>query len=103
MSKYQVTERPRMIEVMSNNKVCPRCMVFCMERKPHFKPGGAALFFAHGGRLPETKVFCKKCMNADLPNGDEWGWADVTDSFLKNVHLEYDMRNVKRGRKSRRR
>jgi hypothetical protein len=94
----EVSNRPRLVEVMSNNKVCPRCMVFCFERKPIFKPGGAALFFANGGRLPQTKVYCKKCMNRNLPNGDEWGWNDVTDISAKNVHLEYDMRNVRRGR-----
>lgn len=93
-------DKPQLVEVMSNSKVCPRCMKFCFEVKPKFKYGQAAVYFARGGRLPQTKVYCKICNNKRLPNGDEWGWLDVTDNLIpKNVHLEYDMRNVRRGRR----
>jgi len=88
--------KPRMVKVVSNNKVCPRCILFCMEVKPFFPARGAALYFAEGGRLPETKVFCQNCSNKNLPNGEEWGWIDVTDPSLANLHLEADLKNIRR-------
>lgn len=88
--------KPRMTKTMSNNKVCPRCMIFVMEIKPLFRPGGAAEFFANGGKLPETKVFCNRCHNKNLPNGDEWGWLDITAPSLKNKHIPYDHSQVRR-------
>ncbi len=84
MPRFNVTDKLRLIEVVSNSKVCPRCMIFCMERKPYFKYGQSAIFFANKGRLPETKVFCKNGCSVRFP---DWGWLDVMDPKLFGKHI----------------
>ncbi len=83
MPRFSVPDKLRIVEVISSSKVCPRCMIFCMERKPYFKYGQRAIFFVSSGRLPETKVFCKNGCHERA----DWGWRDITDPIIGNKHI----------------
>ncbi len=83
MAQFEIPNKLRMIETISNSKVCPRCMIFCMERKPWFKHGQSAVFFVNKGRLPETKVFCKNGCHEMA----DWGWRDITETMFDRKHI----------------
>ncbi len=86
--RARVSNKPRMVRVISSTKVCPKCCLMCMEDKAIFPPGGAATYVRIYGKLPTCKVYCQNSCHLKNP---DWGWEDVA-TWMKNnrnKHLQW--------------
>lgn len=84
--RIDVSKAPHMVEVVSSSKICTRCMIFCIERKPIFRSGQAAAYYRATGQFPETTVFCKNGCQDRFP---DWGWRDFGDPQFEKRHIPW--------------